>query len=259
MKNTNKLRTFLSLFLCLALLLTACAMSQVDDTPTETQGTEETVSSTKQTEMPETEPTETEPASLEPDATALTEEEMAALELTLQDTQSWYPRFLIAASFTGLDDPDADLKLYSIFANGAPDEEAVQITDEEKQLLTEKYGGFAERDFYRLSRETVVNTLVSYLGLSQEDALAMALADTSIHYLEQTDSFYTTEMYNAMKASIVAAYYRDDGTISVYYWDTVYEGDPDTSAQNDTYYTHVAVLRSEGDSYVILSNQCVNS
>lgn len=104
-----------------------------------------------------------------------------------------------------MDDPAADLNLYSVFANGAPGDTISALTEEERQLLETNYGDSASRDTYRLSRQTVVDTLVSCLGVTGEQAFAMAQEEPGMHYLEQTDHFYTSEMYNTIEAGISAA------------------------------------------------------
>ncbi|MGM9640161.1 MAG: hypothetical protein ACI3V3_02205 [Faecousia sp.] len=185
----------------------------------------------------------TDPTSLEPDAETLTGEEAARLESLLQSEDQWYGRLLCCCySFSSVEDPMAELHIRSIFANNVPGKAVEFATEKEIRTLEEQF-----ENYFRL--ETVLDVLVKYLGVTEEKALALIDGETSLFYLEQTDCFYAHSEFNFVKPEIYAAYRRKDGTISVYYKDTI----EDYGVTVD--YDSVAVLKPLDDGYQLLSNK----
>ena len=179
----------------------------------------------------------------------LSQQEGAQLEWELRSESHYYGTLLGATQFTSLDDPEAVMWLYMLFADGIRGGESPdtmdELTEEERELLYGEEPNAPTR-LYRMAREDVVAVFMDYLGVDEEKALALALDE--LQYLEETDCFYMRESYSGFQPGIYAAYEQEDGTILICYRDML------KAEMESTPYTHVAVLRPREGGYCILSN-----
>ncbi|MGM9640732.1 MAG: hypothetical protein ACI3V3_05145 [Faecousia sp.] len=237
--------------ICMVLVLglSACcaepaAGTTVTTGPTEAQ-TAPHVTHEPQTIQPQTsEPQETEPVSLEPDAEPMTEARLNLLLWKLAaDPDGWYS-VIFGVDFQTADEVDGN----RLFANGVPNESQPELSADERAWL--EAASWEEDDFWldihRISRTEVLETLQTYLGLSEDQAAGVSMDEFT--YLAQTDCYYNSRGdTNVYIPLLYSGYIRSDGTIAIYFTDNLPVSDavprPD----------RLAVLRVENGHFVVLS------
>ena len=237
--------------ICMVLVLglSACAAEPATETTVTTAPVEvhtaPPVTNEPQTTQPQTsEPQETEPVSLEPDAEPMTEAELNLLLWKLaSDPDGWYS-VIFGVDFQTAEEVDGN----RLFANGVPKESQQELSEDERAWL-EAASWTEERfwlDIHKISRTEVLETLQTYLGLSEDQAARVSMEEFT--YLAQTDSYYNSRGdTNVFIPLLYSGYIRPDGTIAIYFTDNLPISDavprPD----------RLAVLREENGHFVVLS------
>lgn len=158
-----------------------------------------------------------------------------------------FPTMLLSSEY----DAPENIHLGWLFREGVPNEDGswgCDISEEELEVLRavlaeEEYEMFLTQDAYKISRNTMNDLLMQWLGLSLEETQQNGLE--FLTYLEEFDAYYSAASdTNMVIPEFSCGVRREDGMIELRYrarW----------SSGADT---HVLLLRPAGDSYHFVSN-----
>ena len=201
----------------IALLLTACTLSETNPTDPSQNTESKSTETVPQNTGNEPQSTETGPQN--------TENEQLERELAyynwLFSSSGWRNPYYNAKCIYGDFSSPEELNLRSFYDDGFVGEH--EITDEElaeyKKLLP-PYIPEIVGDFNRLPRDKVEEELQLIFGISLEDLPDSAF--TGLYYLECSDSycFYQSGVTSKQVSAFTDIQHNDDGTISLFYEDS---------------------------------------
>ena len=137
-----------------------------------------------------------------------------------------------------------DINLYELFYNGASAIETENMaSEEEKQLLLDRYLEEINKPVYRIRTWEMNQVLQKYMGITLEESNQYGL--DKFYYLEEYDAYYTVhDDTNWFYAVFEAGKINDDGTITLQYYNSSDGGNP----------IYWVTLEEKDGRYYIISN-----
>lgn len=204
----KKYRMFTVLLLTILFTLTACQGAKDDETQNSEIVTENTEKETETMSEEETEVVEIPQV----DFVVMTEEELEWFEDSFFNTEE---NPIINMFLTSTYHYPEDINLAKLFNNGIQVVGASEVSDEEKQLLIERYD-IMELDIFKVTTDEMDAILQKYMGITLEETNKVHL--NSLYYLEEYDAYYSVVGdTDYMQYDFDYGWKKENGTVTMEY------------------------------------------
>ena len=237
----KKYTMIVMLCLILVLGLTGCKAGENEDT----QNTETTVNDTEDAVVDDTSETETQIVEVpDPDVVALTAEELEWFETEFFNTEE---NRIINMFMTSEYHYVQDIELDELFYGGTYADDASTVSEEEKQLLKDRYDTM-DLDISKVTTEEMDAVLQKYLGITLDETNKIGIEH--LYYLEEYDAYYNVAGdTNYMRYKMDYGWKNANGTITI-----EYTHDENLSSDANLY---SVTLKEVDGNYYFISNESV--